>query len=199
MTGIGERPPSLAAAASPERVAAVLAVALVIGVGAVVLSGGSGIAAPTGSPTSSDRSTAPSSRPSASAPHDVDEASVRAILTLNERLGSIADELERELSADRPAVSRLAASLRQANVAVVAGAPTIDRLASDPPTATLGSDLAVAYSLVRERASSTLSNSLVNDAAYVEGSRAVVASIRALGPISENLRSLLGDTPSPSP
>jgi hypothetical protein len=172
---------------------------LIIGVAGLVLSGRPGNASPGSSPSTTAGSTEQSPRPSASADSAVDEAAIRAVLTVNERLEAIADELERELASDRPVVSRLAASLRQANVAVGAGRLSVDRLAADPATESIGTDVADVHSGIRERAGSTLSNSLVNDAAYVMGSEAVVALVRALDPLSQDLRSLLAAAPSAVP
>jgi hypothetical protein len=187
----------LASRISPELVAAVLSLIVVVAL--------FGVRAPSGSaggPGASQTPT-PSVGPTAS---DALPALVRSaletIVVINQRLAAGGQDLERELARTAPRAPEIAVVLPRLTAMVTGAAQPVTVLVADPTTATLGSRLDTIYGTMADLIRAAQRESVQNAAAYVKAGKAVAALIRELEPLTARARAILAgriESPVPSP
>jgi hypothetical protein len=183
---------------SPESIAAAL-----VGLLAVVLIATQALAG-MGSPTTPLQSPGPSVAPSVAPTMDPEiRRALATALIVNQSLASRAAALESTIALEPPVAPDIADHLRSVNTDLTAGKEAADRLRLGKATADLGTDLGDFYDGVMEKTTETLSNSIRNVDAYVEGARAVIELLAPLAALNDRITDALagrsGVAPSPSP
>jgi hypothetical protein len=185
--------------ASPESMASILA-----GIVAVVLISTQVIASPAGSPSGS-ASPGPmsSAAPTATFPPLI-RSSLAAILIVNDRLATRADELSQAIAVADPVAEDIAAILRGINTEMAVGNEAANRLLALRETAELGDALLAFYASVAAANAVTLGTSIRNLGAYVDGARRVIEILEGVGALNVRVQAVLDQAvsspqPSPSP
>jgi hypothetical protein len=205
---IGPRwvPPALAQRAGPEVLALVITILIGIPAWTGVFVGLTGAAAttPSSSPAATETApvTTPVTRPTASPddgpPPSPNAGLLRVAIVLDGRISESGARLKSRLDAPGLDAEGALYELGLLNGIATDGLGVADRLAADPATATIGSQLGAAYRDLREAAVPALASGA--DAATIrDAGRAVVAVVTAIAPITDAMTTLLASAATAAP
>jgi hypothetical protein len=113
-------------------------------------------------------------------------AQVTALVTVNERLESLATEMTDAAGATSPDVGVIANAMSRTLVAIDAATQAVERLPAD--LAPIGAQLQAEYDRIAAICEDTLARRRTATDAYVAGAKSVAEAVARLAPITARLR-----------